>query len=641
MIINELHMMNFKSYKDTTISFNEGVTIITGENGAGKSTIFEAIHYALYKKNTKNTIRNNQDNMLVELTFTEKGNTYKVKRTRTNDKNHSQLYQYNTKNDEYELLSDSNTETDNMIKELTSMDSDLFLNAIYIKQGEITDLISKTASERKKLISRLLGVDVLEGCWESMLQIINTYNNKESMIEGRLSNKSTIEEDKKRLNDELVALEKEYDIKGDDENKLMDEKHGIIDGLSLLSEQAKEHTLLCNSLENEEREFSRLRNEMVALSIKHKEMMEIEGLIHMLEEQLSRISVDVLKSSITGLGNETNYCKQQNKELSKRLNELEDTEDECPVCKSKIQPQQKQELEQEYHNKINQNKTTIKDNNEKIKVLEKQLKETEDKQTQLIRLNTTIEGQEELNNKINENQSQLEKQKTKKEEINNKLNQLQFNENEYAELKNQEKLLTDMLNKTIEEKGIIQGKIKQDKSQLIKLEKQLKQFLIDEKELENVRRYIKVLEEIRETYGKNGVQRTIRATVKPLIQQYTKENFERFNFSYNDLKLDEDYHITIDDNSVEMLSGGEQISISLALRLGITKTISKGKMECLLLDEPTNHLDSVRVGELSNLLGGIDIVPQVLIVTHEQELERIADTLIKIVKNDGVSEAIL
>ena len=253
-------MMNFKSYKDTTISFNEGVTIITGENGAGKSTIFEAIHYALYKKNTKNTIRNNQDNMLVELTFTEKGNTYKVKRTRTNDKNHSQLYQYNTKNDEYELLSDSNTETDNMIKELTSMDSDLFLNAIYIKQGEITDLISKTASERKKLISRLLGVDVLEGCWESMLQIINTYNNKESMIEGRLSNKSTIEEDKKRLNDELVALEKEYDIKGDDENKLMDEKHGIIDGLSLLSEQAKEHTLLCNSLENEEREFSRSRN---------------------------------------------------------------------------------------------------------------------------------------------------------------------------------------------------------------------------------------------------------------------------------------------------------------------------------------------------------------------------------------------
>lgn len=641
MIINELHMMNFKSYKDTTISFNEGVTIITGENGAGKSTIFEAMHYALYKKNTKNTIRHNQDSMLVELAFTEKGNTYKVRRTRMNDKNHSQLYQYNTQTTKYELLSDSNTETDTMIKEITNMDSDLFLNAIYIKQGEITDLISKTASERKKLISRLLGVDVLEGCWEKMLQIINTYNNNESMIEGRLSTKPTVESEYERLNEELVTLEKEYTDKVDDEENLRDEKQRLTDKLTVLSEQVNEHTLLCNSLENEEREFSRLRNEMVALSIKHKEMMEIEGIIHMLEEQLSQISVDMLKSSINELGNETNYCKQQNKELSKRLNELEDTEDECPVCKSKIQPQQKQELEQECHNKINRNKTTIKNNTEKIKVLEKQLKETEDKQTQLIRLNTTLQGQEELNNNIKENQSQLEKQKTKKEEINNKLNQLQFNENEYTELKNQEKLLTDMLNKTIEEKGIIQGKIKQDKTQLIKLEKQLKQFLIDEKELENIRRYVDVLEEIRETYGKNGVQKTIRATVKPLIQQYTKENFEKFNFQYNDLKLDEDYHITIDDSSVEMLSGGEQISISLALRLGITETISKDKMECLLLDEPTNHLDSVRVGELSNLLGGIDIVPQVLIVTHEQELERIADTLIKIVKNDGVSEAIL
>ena len=52
MIFRNLVLKNFKSHANTNIDFNPGITVIVGENGAGKSTIFEGISYALFRKTT-------------------------------------------------------------------------------------------------------------------------------------------------------------------------------------------------------------------------------------------------------------------------------------------------------------------------------------------------------------------------------------------------------------------------------------------------------------------------------------------------------------------------------------------------------------------------------------------------------------
>ena len=87
-----------------------------------------------------------------------------------------------------------------------------------------------------------------------------------------------------------------------------------------------------------------------------------------------------------------------------------------------------------------------------------------------------------------------------------------------------------------------------------------------------------------------------------------------------------------------MVSGGEKIAIALALRLGITQAMSQGNIETILLDEPTIHLDSYRRQELINVLRSMSVIPQMLIVTHDQELETAADTLILVEKEDGISQ---
>ena len=48
MLITSVELRNVKSYGDAAIPFTEGTNAICGENGAGKSTILEAIGFALF-----------------------------------------------------------------------------------------------------------------------------------------------------------------------------------------------------------------------------------------------------------------------------------------------------------------------------------------------------------------------------------------------------------------------------------------------------------------------------------------------------------------------------------------------------------------------------------------------------------------
>ncbi|MDO5852303.1 MAG: SMC family ATPase, partial [Methanobacteriaceae archaeon] len=191
MIINQIKLKNFKSHKNTTINLEQGITVIIGSNGAGKSSILEAISYALFKKfngKLENLIRNPEhaddiiNEMEITITFTHETKKYKITRGRKGNTSHAKLYKIN--NEEKPILeSQTDKIVTNDIQKILNIDPDSFLNAVYIKQGEITDLIDKTASERKELISKLLNIDSLEKAWEQIKDIIKTYENKKLEIQ--------------------------------------------------------------------------------------------------------------------------------------------------------------------------------------------------------------------------------------------------------------------------------------------------------------------------------------------------------------------------------------------------------------------------------------------------------------------------
>ncbi|MEI8033505.1 MAG: SMC family ATPase [Chlorobiaceae bacterium] len=58
MRIVSIHLQNIKSHRETLLSFSPGINVLSGANGAGKSTVFEAIGYALFGVDAKDFVSN-------------------------------------------------------------------------------------------------------------------------------------------------------------------------------------------------------------------------------------------------------------------------------------------------------------------------------------------------------------------------------------------------------------------------------------------------------------------------------------------------------------------------------------------------------------------------------------------------------
>ena len=291
MIFTKLKLNNFKSHEHTVIPFDKGISVIVGENGAGKSTILEAISFALFKQHTAKKIddlvRNNANAMSVELEFTSNGRDYKIIREKRSNLK-SSLYKRTSSQGGFVHICTGDREVANEIRQILDIDSDLFLNAIYIRQGEIAELVDKTPAEKKQLIGKLLGIDSLEKAWKNLLPYITGYESQRSELKGKLYNSSELLEKYTNKKQELEVLkQKGHEL----EEQLMD-----VDGLLKEISESKRNmerekeiyeTQVIN-LENEEKTFAKLEEE------KHRVQEELDK-IRESEEEISRLEKYVSK----------------------------------------------------------------------------------------------------------------------------------------------------------------------------------------------------------------------------------------------------------------------------------------------------------------------------------------------------------
>lgn len=170
MKLKNLYIENIRSYKKLDFTFEDGVTVISGVNGSGKSSLLEACFMGLFGSKIlskdfvlADMIFKGAENAKINLEFEHLGHEYLLE----------QAFRYSSKNEsasssrcvlfaDGENIVDQATRTYEEVCALLNMDEEAYRNCAYIRQGEIDVLINAKPKDRQRMIDDLLQLGKLE-----------------------------------------------------------------------------------------------------------------------------------------------------------------------------------------------------------------------------------------------------------------------------------------------------------------------------------------------------------------------------------------------------------------------------------------------------------------------------------------------
>ncbi len=173
MIPLRLQIKGFLSYRQPVeIDFSElRLASITGYNGAGKSTLLDAITWALFgeARRRDDAVINNQENAAeVIYEFFYENNSYRVHRSKARGKTALlEFYMHNEQGLWKPLTEHSLSETEKRIRSVLRMDYQTFINASFFLQGKADQFAQQNATNRKRILSNILGLEVWEAYREA------------------------------------------------------------------------------------------------------------------------------------------------------------------------------------------------------------------------------------------------------------------------------------------------------------------------------------------------------------------------------------------------------------------------------------------------------------------------------------------
>jgi DNA repair protein SbcC/Rad50 len=201
-----LTLRGFLSYKDqVTIDLSAiEVACISGSNGAGKSSLLDAITWVLFGKarvNDDALINDSADSCLVALEFDYENERYRVQREKPRGKGTQLEFQMRSADGVWKPLTEAGLRpTEERIRDVLRLDYDTFINASFFLQGKADMFTQQAPARRKEILSSILGLEI----WED-------YRNEASIRRRDAANEV---KSQRALLDEVIAeLEEEAERK--------------------------------------------------------------------------------------------------------------------------------------------------------------------------------------------------------------------------------------------------------------------------------------------------------------------------------------------------------------------------------------------------------------------------------------------
>jgi len=668
-MITSIELGDFLSHSETKLEFENGVTVFVGHNGAGKSSIIDALTFALFgqhtRKSNKGLIKRGSTQGFSKVEFEVNGKQYQAVRKIDSKGSLAAKLSEKINQETIEIAAGERKQfgesMTHEVEKIIGLDFEKLKIASIVQQGELNSIIKAKPKEFKELLNAIIGIDKLDVASNSMKEVIKDFREKirqdigyddshldllvrdleknQGELEEARPKKDQLKEEHKKLFQEITNLRKKID---EDATK--------IDKIKQL--ELRKHELQSYAIEA-------VREIQQEIAENERKIRDCEGcfqdvgLKNDLEYKIGKVDLALggTFKKIQDLSNKIASLKEK-QILAEKL-QLKDNK--CPVCDSEVEKLnplfQEEHLREELVSIKEQIDSTIEEQemyNKKKVEFEQKLQNARDAEATLKA--HSIKNEEELK-KIKE-EIQVKKTNVQKIPATTKGNLLEiaqidshakiifenilklegetkgFDENEFVRLKNLINEKQTKISQMDQMLGGIMEKISKNENQV----KIIQKAII---ELKVVKEYMERLDSIQSNiFSRDGpVATSLRSWALNTISTKSSEYLTLLNTKIQRIQLSEkarDISITCHSKKetldLESLSGGEQVSVALALRLGMAKLLGASNLNLMILDEPTTHLDVERKKSLVEVLAQLSNISnsetpmQFIIITHDAEI---------------------
>jgi len=337
MILKRLYIENFLAHERTEINFAPfGITAFIGENGAGKSSILEAISYALtgtsYKGKAIDLVKWGRNEAKVILDILKDGNEYRIERKITvrGRKATTEGYLYLKENGVYRIYYQKNLNKN--IPKITGFTPKIFFNTILVKQGDIEGLINLQPSKRSEIIKELLDITLYDLIAKKFGEIRKEIQSKMEGLFYAIENIDELKEEINKLEKEEAVLKSKLNIileKYQEINKkwefLKENRRVLENKLREINKKEQERAKLEESLKHIEKEIERLKEDLEDIQKKKAQLNEYLPFIKKLEELKIKLEkfnqLDNLKTRLEAVAEKIEKIKKL-EEIVKNYSDL-------------------------------------------------------------------------------------------------------------------------------------------------------------------------------------------------------------------------------------------------------------------------------------------------------------------------------
>ena len=551
---------------------------------------------------------------------------------------------------------------------------DLKLKKYIILLDELEKLENFRDKKLEDKLKKTTEIDILKKELVSKNALFKTITIE--IIEKKLSDFQELEKELKLLEEQKIIFETEIKTLKKSSKELSDKICPFLNEKcqNLEDKEAEDYfsskiSIKTEDLENLKKnieEKTQILVEKVIFEDKRKQYFELEKSIKDLELSLKNeeINLKEIELDIKNLGidiqklienqefQNSQMLREKKKELEVELRNLNLDEkrenlknllENLEIEKEKILKNQNsiennlKEID-EYSKKIkedtNKNIESIKS---EIKTFENKLDDLKNPYNEYLKNNVLAEDLDNLLLKVDKNIKELYSLRTDKNLLKEKVSNLEekIKNIKIDELKEKYDIIKEELNEINKKLGSSQEKIENYKKILEKIssqEEKQKKLLVEFKKLENKFNKASL---IRNEVGQMG--RAISKYMLSGISNIASVNFnkitgrtERIEWS-NEEKDKYAVYLVGQERKIafEQLSGGEQVSVAIAIRGTMTEYFTNSKF--MILDEPTNNLDIERKKLLAEYMGEIlNNLEQSIIVTHDDTFREMAEKIIEL-----------